>query len=85
MKQRSNKGGSTIYAKRVLDILERTDLNITNDDYESIWIEIKNEKSKNIIIGSIYRHPRINNDNFNNFLKYVEFSLNNLTKENKEI
>ena len=40
----SNKGGSTIYAKRILDILERTDLNITNDDYESIWIEIKNEK-----------------------------------------
>ena len=33
----SNKGGSTIYAKRVLDILERTDLNITNND-ESIWI-----------------------------------------------
>ena len=50
----SNKGGSTIYAKRVLDIVERTDLNITNDDYESTWIEIKNEKSKNIIIGSIY-------------------------------
>ena len=82
----SNKGGSTIYAKRVLDILERTDLIITNDDYESIWIEIKNEKSKNIIIGSIYRHPRINNDNFNNFLKYVIFSEHlNLTKENKEI
>ena len=81
----SNKGGSTIYAKRVPDILERTDINITNDDYESIWIDIKNEKSKNIIIGSIYRHPRINNDNFNNFLKYVEYSLNNPTKENKEI
>ena len=81
----SNKGGSTSYAERVLDILKRTDLNITNDDYESIWIEIKNEKSRNIIIGSIYRHACINNDNFNNFLKYVEFSLNNLTKENKEI
>ena len=50
-----------------------------------LHIDIKHEKSKNIIIGSIYRHPRINNDNFNNFLKYVEFSLNNLTKENKEI
>ena len=37
------------------------------------------------MIGSIYRHHHDNNDNFNNFLKYVEFSLNNLRKENNEI
>ena len=81
----SNKGGSTIYTKSNLVTVERIDLNSTNDEYEPIWIEINNEKSKNIICGSIYRHPHNNNDHFNNFLKYLEFSLNNLIKEDKEI
>ena len=65
--------------------MERTYLNTTNDEYESIWIEINNEKSKNIVCGSIYRHPRNNNDHFKNFLQYLESSLNKLIKENKEI
>ena len=81
----SNKGGSTIYAKSDFNILERTDLNSTSDDYESIWVEIKNEKSKNIICGSVYSHPCNNNDTFNHFLKYLEVSLNKVMKENKEI
>ena len=81
----SNKGGSTIYAKSDLNILERTDLNSTSDDYQSIWVEIKNEKSKNIICVSVYRHPCNNNDTFNHFLKYLEVSLNKVMKENKEI
>ena len=81
----SNKGGSTIDTKSDLDTVERTDLNTTNDEYESIWIEINNKKSKNIVCGSIYRHTRNNNDNFKNFLKYLESSLNKLIKENKEI
>ena len=66
-------------------MLERTDLNITNVNYESIWIEIKNEKNKNKICGSVYRHPCINNDNFNKFLKYLEASLKKLVNQNKEI
>ena len=36
----SKKGVSTIYAKNDLNILERTDLNSTSDDYESFWVEI---------------------------------------------
>ena len=84
LSSKSNKGGSTIYAKSDLDILERTDLNISNDDYESIWLEIKNEKSKNIICGSVYRHPHNNNDEFNNFFNYLEVSLTSLIMENKK-
>ena len=37
---------------------ERTDLKAQTPDYESVWIEIKNDKSKNIVCGCIYRHPR---------------------------
>ena len=45
----TNKGGTIIYTKNVYDVTERIDLNICHDLYESIWIEIKNKKSKNII------------------------------------
>ena len=36
---------------------------------ESMWIEIKNNRSKNIVIASIYRHPH---NNFNEFFQYLE-------------
>ena len=65
----TNKGGTTIYVKNSFDVTERSDLNITHDQFESIWIEINNTKSKNIICGSIYRHPHDNQMNFNNFLE----------------
>ena len=59
-----SKGGTAIYFNKHFDSLERTDLNIKNEEYESTWIEIKNNKSKNIIVGSIYRHPHYNFDDF---------------------
>ena len=51
---------------------ERTDLYIRNDDFEAIWLEIKNNKSKNIICGYIYRHPR---SDMKDFLSYIEKCL----------
>ena len=63
----------TIYVK---DSTERLDLNVIDDQFESAWIEIKIKKSKNIICGSIYRHPHDNIQNFNNFLDYMETTLN---------
>ena len=68
----TNKGGTAIYVKNSFDVIERTDLNVSHDHYETVWIEIKNKKSKNIICGSIYRHPHDDLVNFNNFLEYME-------------
>ena len=52
----SSRSGTGIYAKNAFDSIERTDLNVQHDDFESSWIEIKNKRSKNIC-GCICRHP----------------------------
>ena len=81
----SIKGGTAIYSLNTIDVIERFDLNETHALYESTWIEIKNKSSKNIICGSIYRHPDDNLINYNKFLDYLEKCLITLSKENKEI
>ena len=80
----SNKGGTAIYVKNTFDVIERLDLNVTHDQFESVWIEIKNKKSKNIICGSIYRHPHDNLQKFDNFLEYMEMTLNKISNEQKD-
>ena len=64
------------------DSLERYDLNIKNVEFETTWIEIKNKKRKNIVCGSVYRHPHNNCDDF---FQYLETCLMNIAKENKEV
>ena len=81
----TSKGGTTIYSRKTLDHDERKDLKIKTDHYESVWIELKNKNSKNVICGSIYRHPHDNNDIFDEFLTYLELTLVKLSKENKVI
>ena len=78
----SNKGGTALYVNEKFNFIERKDLSAQNDDYESVWVEIKNKLSKNIVTGCIYRHPRYN---FKDFMHYLENCLIKLTKENKEI
>ena len=78
----TNKGGTIIQKTYVT---ERIDLNICHDLYESIWIEIKNKKSKNIICGSIYRHPNDNIMAYDKFLGYLELCLSKLSNKNKEV
>ena len=81
----TNKGGTIIYTKNVYDVTERIDLSICHNLYGSIWIEIKNKKSKNIICGSIYRHPNDNIMAYDKFLGYLELCLSKLSNENKEV
>ena len=78
----SSKGGTGIYIKNIFDAIERTDLKIMTDDYEATWIEIKNKKSKNIVCGCIYRHPR---NDMTKFIEYIENCLETLDKENKQV
>ena len=61
---------------------ERIDLKVETKDYESVWIEIKNDKSKNIVCGCIYRHPRYH---LADFYDYMDSTLHKLTQEGKEI
>ena len=79
---KSSKGGTAIYVNKYFDSMERSNLNINSLEYESLWIEIKNTRSKNIVIASIYRHPH---NNFNEFFQYLESCLSQVMKENKEL
>ena len=62
----SSKGGTAIYVKSSYDPFERHDLKIQNDTFESVWIEISNNNSKNILCGCIYRHPSYDMSDFFN-------------------
>ena len=76
------KGGTALFIDKNYNSFERIDLKIQHDDFESTWGEIKNSKSKNIVFGCIYRHPRYS---LNEFLLYFEKCLNLVGKENKEV
>ena len=66
----NGKGGVAIYAEDNKQTIERNDLKIKNVEYETVWVEIKNNMEKNIAIGCIYRHPHMNNmDDFNHYMK----------------
>ena len=76
-------GGTAIYVKSIHHTIERNDLKICNKEYESTWIEILNQKCKNVVLGCIYRHPHYDNlDDFNSYMKNLFLKLN---KENKEV
>ena len=63
------------FSERGVDIYtEDTDLKIQNMYLEFVWIEIKNNNSKNIICGCLYRHARYD---LLEFLQYLENCLKN--------
>ena len=76
-------GSSFKYIFSTHHTIERNDLKICNKEYESNWIEILNQKCKNVIIGCIYRHPQYDNlDDFGSYMKNLFLKLN---KENKGV
>ena len=79
---KSLKGGTAIYIDKRMNTLQRDDLIANSTEFESSWIEVKNKKTKNIIIGHIYRHPH---NNLEEFFEYLEHCLVKVSKENKEI
>ena len=63
----ANKGGILLYVNKKLNFKPRPDLKIYEPKVlESAFIEIINPKKANDIIGTIYRHPSIDTDSFNN-------------------
>ena len=83
MPSKSANGGALLYLRDTINYKLRPDLNVEKEkELESIFIEIFQKTSKNVIIGCIYRHPCMHLKEFNNlFLKSL---TERLTKENNK-
>ena len=73
-----------LYIKNDISYKLRNDLKIYKPkELESIFIEIINKNSKNIIVGCIYKHPTLSISEFN--YSYIKDLLVNANSEKKEI
>ena len=65
---KATKGGVLLYAKTGLNIKPRSDISskiYKQKEIESIFVELINPKGPNSIIGTIYRHPSMDEKLFN--------------------
>ena len=74
---KSSAGGVAIYINNKFDHVNRDDLSILHNDFESVWVEIKNKRGKNFLCGCVYRHL---NTDVENFLGYIESTLSKFDK-----
>ena len=66
----SSAGGTLLYIANHLSYKTRSDLNIYKKiELESTFVEIINPKKSNIIVGTIYRHPKMDVTEFNNIFR----------------
>ena len=80
----SSAGGALMYISNRYSFIKRNDLSnslYASKDLESVFVEIIQKKKKNIIVGTIYRHPGMPLDNFNE--RYLSPLLDKISKENK--
>ena len=61
-----------LYVTSSLDFTSRLDLSLTEQEYEAVWTEIKNPKSKSISCCCTYRHL---NTDISKFTKYFSSCL----------
>ena len=78
----SAAGGVALYTSKSLNAVKRTDLSVTNEEFETVWVEIKNIKSKNILCCCADRHPSSPPERFTD---HIETVLHNLVREKKNI
>ena len=78
----SYAGGTLMYVANHLSYKTCNDLNIyKNFKLESTFIEIINPpKKSNIVVGTIYRHPRMGVTEFNNILNNLLKKINQKQK-----
>ena len=76
----SEAGGVALYVKSNLDYIIRDDLNVLENEFETVWVEIKNKKSQNVLCCCAYRHSNTEIDKFN---KYINRVMAKISKENK--
>ena len=71
-------GGVAMYVKKSLDHKVLNHLNVLEDEFETLWVEINTgPKCKNIIVCCAYRHP---DTDANKFIEYLESILSKLDK-----
>ena len=73
---------SAIYTSKSLDVIKRIDLCATEDEFETLWIEVKNQKKKNILCCCSYRHP---SSNPLKYREHLEFIFHKIAREKKNI
>lgn len=74
----SNAGGVGFFIKENIPFVKRSDLCLSEVEYESLWVEIEMPHQHNIICGLLYRHPNSKLD------KLTEFLYKTIDKINKE-
>ena len=80
----STAGGTLLYIANLLSFKSRNDLNLyKTNQLESTFIEILNSKKSNIFVGCLYKHPVMDNTDFNK--NYLNPILDKISKENKQV
>ena len=84
----TQNSGSGFYIKSDLNYIERNDLDsykhLDQHEFSAKWIEIPNDKSANILIASIYRHPSSQDTQFHNYYHKYFIEFKNNTKKTWE-
>ena len=78
-------GGAGFYIKNGIDFIERKELNLNSpSEHEAMFVEIILKDRKNLVIGSIYRHPS-SKISMNDFAEnHLEPILHKISREKKE-
>ena len=80
--KRSCGGCAIIYVNSHLDHIIRDDLSTLDDNYETLWVELNNYKSKNCLCCCLHRHP---STDMSSFIDHIDLTLQKVQKENKTV
>ena len=84
MPTKATKGGVLMYIKNGISFVPREDLDICKDKkLESCFVELHNVNHQKSIVGVVYRHPTMDENEFIN--DYLHPMTQRLSKENKSI
>ena len=76
----SNAGGVGLYVKQNMSYTKIENLTTSTSDFEGLWIELHNNKQRNVVCGIIYRHPSGNSEDF---LDYLQNAIESIYNSNK--
>ena len=77
----SAAGGVAIYVDDKLDHFNRDDLSVLNDEFESIWVEIKNKRGKTSCV-AVLSPP---NTDISNCMDYLESTFSKVNQKKYQV